>query len=129
MKPERSFSIAIFNLRLNIKSTFGRVRQCLSLKFLGLKVVQMAEHTSLTMSKRSSKGRLDLNQLAKSIVDHATGEETAALEQPEKNPAAVALGRLGGRKGGKARAANLTSGERQKIAKKAAFARWRKSTD
>ena len=42
------------------------------------------------MPKRSSKGRLDLSQLAKSIVDQATGEEPAQPEQPEKNPAAVA---------------------------------------
>jgi hypothetical protein len=44
----------------------------------------------------------------------------------EKNPAAVALGRLGGRKGGKARAAKLTPEERSAIAKKAAQARWAK---
>ena len=60
------------------------------------------------MPKRSSKGRLDLNQLAKSIVDQATGDETKEPEQSDKNPAAVALGRLGGKKGGKARAEKLT---------------------
>lgn len=43
---------------------------------------------------------------AKSIVDQVTGEEPAQLEQPEKNSAAVALGRLGGLKGGAARAKN-----------------------
>lgn len=59
------------------------------------------------MPKRSSTGRLDLNQLAKSIVDQATGEAPAPEEQqPEKNAAAVALGRLGGLKGGTARAKN-----------------------
>lgn len=42
----------------------------------------------------------------------------------EKNPAAVALGRLGGRKGGPARAAKLTPQRRQEIAKRAAAARW-----
>jgi hypothetical protein len=47
------------------------------------------------MPNRSSTDRLDLNQLAKSIVDQATGE-TLPVEKPEKNQAAVALGRLGG---------------------------------
>jgi hypothetical protein len=42
----------------------------------------------------------------------------------EKNPAAVALGRLGGRKGGPARAAKLSAKKRQQIARKAAMARW-----
>jgi hypothetical protein len=44
--------------------------------------------------------------------------------QPEKNPAAVALGRTGGLKGGKARAAKLSPAKRKAIAKKAAKARW-----
>jgi hypothetical protein len=44
----------------------------------------------------------------------------------EKNPAAVALGKLGGRKGGKARAANMTKQERSEAARKAANARWSK---
>jgi len=81
------------------------------------------------MPKRSSKGRLDLNQLAKSIVDEATGEaseQPREPEQPEKNPAAVALGRLGGKKGGSARAKKLTAEERSEIARKAAKARWDK---
>jgi hypothetical protein len=78
------------------------------------------------MPKRSSKGRLDLNQLAKAIVDQATGDAPEQPEQPEKNPAAVALGRLGGLKGGAARAKKLTAQERSEIAKKAARARWKK---
>lgn len=79
------------------------------------------------MPKRSSKGRLDLNQLAKSIVDQATGEvPKEEPQEPEKNPAAVALGRLGGLKGGAARAKKLTAKERSEIAKKAAAARWKK---
>jgi hypothetical protein len=77
------------------------------------------------MPKRSSTGRLDLNQLAKSIVDQATGE-APPVEKPEKNQAAVALGRLGGVKGGAARAKKLTAEERSEIAKKAAKARWDK---
>jgi hypothetical protein len=50
------------------------------------------------------------------------------LEDPDagKNPAAVALGKLGGSKGGKARAAKLSSAKRKEIAKKAADARWNK---
>jgi hypothetical protein len=44
----------------------------------------------------------------------------------EKNPAAVALGKLGGRKGGKARAEKLSPERRKEIAKKAAEARWAK---
>lgn len=81
------------------------------------------------MPKRSSKKKrpTDLNALAKSIVDDATGE-APEVEEPQapdgKNPAAVALGRLGGLKGGKARAAKLTQEQRSEIAKKAARARW-----
>ena len=59
--------------------------------------------------------------LATHIVEKATNESFIV-----KNPAAVALGRLGGLKGGKARAANLTSERRTEIAKKAAQARWSK---
>ncbi|HEY2975336.1 MAG TPA: hypothetical protein VGJ48_22660 [Pyrinomonadaceae bacterium] len=70
------------------------------------------------MPKRSST---DVNRLAKSIVDQVTQEAEA---QPEKNPAAVALGRMGGLKGGKARAASLSPAKRKKIAQKAAKARW-----
>lgn len=65
----------------------------------------------------------DTNELAKFIVDIATGE-TPAEEKTEKNPAAVALGRLGGLKGGKARASKLTPEKRSEIAKKAAAKRW-----
>lgn len=45
--------------------------------------------------------------------------------EPEKNPHAVALGKLGGSKGGKKRAANLTPEKRAEIARKAAQARWK----
>lgn len=65
----------------------------------------------------------DLNRLASAIVDEATGN--AADPDAGKNPAAVALGRLGGAKGGKARAEKLTAEERREIARKAAEARWR----
>ena len=59
----------------------------------------------------------DLNQIAARIVAQSTGQ---------KNPAAVALGRLGGLKGGKARAASLSARKRKMIAKKAAASRWKK---
>ncbi len=68
------------------------------------------------MSK-SPKRPTDPNRLAKQIIDEATAD---------KNPAAVALGRLGGLKGGKARADSLTPEKRAEIAQKAAAARWKK---
>ena len=70
----------------------------------------------------------DPNQLAKLIVDMATGEAEPepAPKGREKNPAAVALGKLGGAKGGKARAAKLSPEERSEIAKRASAARWGK---
>lgn len=67
----------------------------------------------------------DPNQLAFNVVREATGEdEKFEPEEQEKNPHAVALGRLGGKKGGKARARALTRAERSEIARKAARARW-----
>jgi hypothetical protein len=53
------------------------------------------------------------------------GEETATAAPPVKNPAAVALGRLGGQKGGVARAKALSAKKRREIAKRAAAARWK----
>jgi hypothetical protein len=67
------------------------------------------------MAKR--KPRRDINQIAASIIEQTTRE---------KNPAAVALGRLGGLKGGKARARSLSSARRKEIAKSAAVRRWEK---
>ena len=87
------------------------------------------------MPKRSSKKPVpkDLNQLAKSIVDRATGQaKDEPAPEPDtkgKNPAAVALGKLGGKKGGPARAMNLTSAQRSEAARKAAQARWNKEQD
>lgn len=75
------------------------------------------------MPTRSSK--LDLSQLAKRIVDEATGEAPKTEPPPVKNEAAVALGKLGGKKGGAARAAALTPEQRSEIAKKAAATRWK----
>ncbi len=69
----------------------------------------------------------DPNQLAKMIVDMSTSEPTPAEVKPEKNAAAVELGRLGGLKGGRARAEKLTAKQRAEIATLAAAARWKKS--
>lgn len=64
----------------------------------------------------------DVNKKAFSIVQIATGEDNTPADG--KNPAAVELGRLGGLKGGKARAKSLTKEQRSEIAKKAAAKRW-----
>lgn len=81
------------------------------------------------MPDRSRKRPTDPSQLAKSIVDRATGN--APPDKPAddsgKDPAAVSLGRRGGLKGGKARAEALTAEERSAIAKRAAQKRWKKS--
>lgn len=70
----------------------------------------------------------DTNKKAKAIVDILTGEtDTTKLVVEGKNMAAVELGRLGGLKGGKARAESLTPKKRSEIAKKAAKARWHKN--
>ena len=80
----------------------------------------------MRLPDRSSKKRpRDLNKLAASIVAQATGDAEPEPPQSDKNPAAVELGRLGGQKGGKARAAKLSAKRRSEIAKKAAAARWR----
>ena len=71
----------------------------------------------------------DINQLAYQIVQEATQEikeEPTPIPTKEKNPAAVALGRLGGLKGGKARAEKLSKKRLKEIAQKAAKARWGK---
>ena len=66
----------------------------------------------------------DPNQLAKAVVDFATGQREPDPPAPAKDPAAVALGRKGGLVGGKARAANMTAEQRADSARKAALARW-----
>lgn len=77
---------------------------------------------------KTPKRPRDPNQLAHLIAAIATGEIDEAKTEDGKNPAAVALGRKGGLKGGKARANALSSDERKAIAQKAAAARW-KSTN
>ena len=66
----------------------------------------------------------DLNQRAKAIVDLATGERDPADPNEGKDPAAVELGRRGGRKGGRVRAERMTPDERSRNARRAAEARW-----
>ena len=82
------------------------------------------------MPKRSTKGRVtplrqrrDFNQMARAVVEHV---ERIADEEPGKNPAAVALGRRGGLKGGKARMASLTHEQRRQLGLKGARSRWGK---
>lgn len=79
------------------------------------------------MPTRASKRPTDANQLAKMIVDMSTGDLPKEEPPPEreKNPAAVALGKLGASKGGKARAEKLSPMKRSEIAKKAAQTRWK----
>jgi hypothetical protein len=87
------------------------------------------------MPKRSSKPKRagtahDFTVTARRVVEQAIGERLSGepLDDPHaaKNPAAVALGKLGGVKGGKARAQSLSARRRREIAKKAAAARWEK---
>ena len=79
------------------------------------------------MPRRSSK---DVAQNALRVVEQAIGgslkpeRKTIPFPRKPKNPAAVALGKLGGMKGGRARAAKLTAEERREIAQRAAKARW-----
>jgi hypothetical protein len=74
------------------------------------------------VKKKSS----DINVLASQIVAEVTQEPQEQLQAlaKEKNPAAVALGRLGGLKGDPARAKKLSSQKRKEIARKAAKTRW-----
>ena len=78
------------------------------------------------MLKRSRKRPRDVNELAAQIVDEATSETPPPDPDEGKNPAAVELGRRGGLKGGKARAAKMTAEERSEAARKAAAARWKR---
>ena len=75
------------------------------------------------MAQKRIKRPRDPIALAKLIGDIATGQIEDKVEDA-RNPAAVELGRLGGIKGGQARAKKLTAKQRAKIAKKAALVRW-----
>ena len=72
------------------------------------------------------KRRGDFNQTASQVVQESTGQAPKLEDVPEpvKNPAAVALGRLGGLKGGLGRAAALSPAKRSRAAAKAAKSRW-----
>lgn len=82
-----------------------------------------------------NKGQVlpDINEIAFRVAQQATQEPDPIIEEkpeaPRKNPAAVTLGRLGGLKGGKARAEALTPEQRAEIAKKAAEKRWKRASD
>ena len=79
------------------------------------------------MPERSKKRPRDPNELAYQVMLESTGQAPKyepTSERP-KNPAAVSLGRLGGLKGGHARAAKLSARKRSQIAAKAAKARWK----
>ena len=73
--------------------------------------------------KPKPKKSRDVNQMARAVLERV---EQIAAEQPDKNPAAVALGRRGGLKGGRARMDSLSPSERKALALKAAKARWGK---
>jgi hypothetical protein len=85
-------------------------------------------------SSRRKKRDHDFAVTAFRVVQEATADEDdtpmaeeASLDTEGKNPNAVALGRLGGKKGGKARAEKLTPEQRSEIARRAAQARWHPS--
>jgi hypothetical protein len=83
-------------------------------------------HNSIMAEKHPKRPR-DLNQWAKRMVDIATGaveDREPTPEEQGKDPAAVARGRLGGAKGGSARARKLSPEERRAAAQKAVKARW-----
>jgi hypothetical protein len=77
--------------------------------------------------KQQRKLPRDFSQRAKAIVDLTTGATTPE-PLPEKNPAAVALSKLGAAKGGRARAEKLSAEQKKAIAEKAAKARWSKKS-
>jgi hypothetical protein len=81
------------------------------------------------MTTKKPKRPRDANQLAHMITQLATGELDDVKTDDGKDPAAVALGRKGGLKGGKARADALSPAKRKAIAKKAATARWKKAPE
>ena len=81
---------------------------------------------------KKKKTRRDTAEIARSVVEQAIGEKLTGNPEPEeeqepdtRNPAAVALSKLGASKGGKARAKKLSKKRRSEIAKKAANTRWR----
>lgn len=83
------------------------------------------------MSGKAPKRPGDANQVAKSVVDIATGQtddDVPSTKERIKDAAAVSLGRRGGLKGGKARASALSPEQRTEIARKAALSRWKRDS-
>jgi hypothetical protein len=80
----------------------------------------------MTDDARRKKRPRDPNALAKLVVDIATGETSDTEPDSGKDARAVALGKLGGKKGGTARACALTAEQRSAIARKAAESRWKR---
>lgn len=78
-------------------------------------------------SRKKPQREKDTQQLARHILDSVVPDAEPAAEEKPKDPAAVALGRKGGLKGGKARATKMTAEQRAESARKAAKARWRKT--
>jgi hypothetical protein len=79
------------------------------------------------MPNRSRTGKPDVNQMTANLIDAISGELPEEEPDRTKNPAAVELGRLGGLKGGVARAQKLPASKRKAIAHKAAQVRWHKN--
>ena len=90
----------------------------------------MAYTSGMPKRSRKKKSEPDFNQLARKVVDQATGaapkKRPAKKAERAKDPAAVSLGRKGGLKGGPARAKKLTKEQLSESARKAARARWSK---
>jgi hypothetical protein len=76
--------------------------------------------------KRDSDFAVTAFRVVEQVINNTETIEVEAVQIEGKNPHAVALGKLGGSKGGKIRAANLTPEQRKEIAKKAARKRWEK---
>jgi hypothetical protein len=90
----------------------------------------MPKRSSTTKAAPKREGtEHDFTVVARRVVEQAIGERLDGSPLPDKdagkNPAAVALGKLGGPKGGRARASALSAGRRREIAQKAARARWK----
>jgi hypothetical protein len=79
----------------------------------------------MTRRKKGEKEPSDSEKVATDVAED-TSESLPASEESTKNPHAVALGRLGAQKGGRARAEKLTPEQRSEIARKAVQARWAK---
>ncbi len=80
----------------------------------------------MSVPKRGEQGPEDSNEVAFRVFRESVGESENPVSESKKNPAAVSLGRLGGLKGGKARALKMSAEERSRIAQNAALARWKK---